>query len=45
MLILDVGLWSGFKRHMEISESFAQALVTVNNSSSHDLRDPSAEHF
>ncbi|KAI0125178.1 hypothetical protein BJ170DRAFT_584813 [Xylariales sp. AK1849] len=29
MLQLDIGLWSGFKRKMEIAESFAQPLVTM----------------
>ena len=27
---LDVGLWSGDKRKMEIAESFAQPLITVS---------------
>jgi hypothetical protein len=30
MIGLDVGLWSGFKRKMEIAESFAQPIVVVN---------------
>ena len=29
MLHLDVGIWSGFKRKMEIAESFVQPLLTV----------------
>jgi hypothetical protein len=29
MIGLDVGLWSGFKRKMEIAESFAQPIVVV----------------
>lgn len=29
MLTLDVGFWSGFKRKMEIAESFCQPLLTV----------------
>jgi hypothetical protein len=37
MLILEVGLWSGFKRYMEIAESFAQPIVTVSNSIYHNL--------
>jgi hypothetical protein len=28
--MLEVGLWSGFKRKMEIAESFALPLVTVS---------------
>jgi hypothetical protein len=30
MLCLDVGLWSGFKRKMELAESFGQPLITVS---------------
>lgn len=30
MLTLDVGIWSGFKRKMEIAESFLQPLLTVS---------------
>jgi hypothetical protein len=30
MLNLDVGIWSGFKRKMEIAESFLQPLLTVS---------------
>lgn len=30
MLSLDVGLWSGFKRKMELAESFLCPLVTVS---------------
>lgn len=30
MLVLDVGIWSGFKRKMEIAESFMQPLLTVS---------------
>jgi hypothetical protein len=30
MIGLDVGLWSGFKRKMEIAESFAQPIVVVS---------------
>ncbi|KAH9889249.1 hypothetical protein F4778DRAFT_773430 [Xylariomycetidae sp. FL2044] len=29
MLVLDIGLWSGFKRKMEIAESFVQPLMTM----------------
>ncbi|KAJ2904877.1 Nicotinate catabolism cluster-specific transcription factor [Zalerion maritima] len=29
MLTLDVGLWSGFKRKMEIAESFVQPVMTM----------------
>ncbi|KAI1500665.1 hypothetical protein F5X99DRAFT_429343 [Biscogniauxia marginata] len=29
ILVLDVGLWSGFKRKMEIAESFVQPVVTM----------------
>jgi hypothetical protein len=29
MIGLDIGLWSGFKRKMEIAESFAQPIVIV----------------
>ncbi|KAK2600678.1 hypothetical protein N8I77_010196 [Diaporthe amygdali] len=29
MLTLDVGIWSGFKRKMEIAESFLQPLLTM----------------
>ncbi|KAI1848243.1 hypothetical protein JX266_005956 [Neoarthrinium moseri] len=29
MLQLDIGIWSGFKRKMEISESFIQPLLTM----------------
>lgn len=29
MLYLDVGMWSGFKRKMEIAESFCQPVLTV----------------
>lgn len=28
-LVLDVGIWSGDKRKVEISESFSQCLVTM----------------
>ena len=31
MQILDIGLWSGFKRKMEIAESFVQPVMTVRN--------------
>jgi hypothetical protein len=34
---LDVGLWSGFKRKMEIAESFAQPVITVSLVISRDL--------
>lgn len=27
---LDVGLWSGFKRKMEIAESFAQPMIIAS---------------
>jgi len=30
MLNLDIGFWSGFKRKMELAESFTQPLLTVN---------------
>lgn len=30
MLSLEVGMWSGFKRKMEIAESFLQPLLTVS---------------
>jgi hypothetical protein len=30
MLSLDVGIWSGFKRMMEIAEGFLQPLLTVS---------------
>jgi hypothetical protein len=30
MLSLTIGMWSGFKRRTEISESFLQPLVTVS---------------
>ena len=30
MIGLDIGLWSGFKRKMEIAESFAQPIVIVS---------------
>jgi hypothetical protein len=33
-LCLDVGLWSGFKRKMEIAEGFAQPVITVRKSAS-----------
>ncbi|KAI0021396.1 hypothetical protein F4780DRAFT_770267 [Xylariomycetidae sp. FL0641] len=29
MLVLDIGLWSGFKRKMEIAESFVQPVMTM----------------
>ena len=29
ILLLDVGVWSGFKRKIEIAESFLLPLVTV----------------
>ncbi|KAI5925748.1 hypothetical protein F4810DRAFT_699971 [Camillea tinctor] len=29
MLVLDIGLWSGFKRKMEIAESFKQTILTM----------------
>ena len=29
-LELDIGLWSGYKRKMEIAESHAQPLITVS---------------
>jgi len=29
MQVLDIGLWSGFKRKMEIAESFVQPVMTV----------------
>lgn len=29
MLSLTIGMWSGFKRQTEISESFLQPMVTV----------------
>ncbi|KAL3422099.1 C6 transcription factor [Phlyctema vagabunda] len=29
MICLDIGLWSGFKRQMEIAESFAQPIVVM----------------
>ncbi|KAE9363819.1 hypothetical protein N431DRAFT_489671 [Stipitochalara longipes BDJ] len=29
MLCLDAGLWSGFQRPMEVTESFAQTLITM----------------
>ncbi|KAI0475949.1 hypothetical protein GGR56DRAFT_665797 [Xylariaceae sp. FL0804] len=29
MLVLDVGIWSGFKRKMEIAESFVQPVMTM----------------
>ncbi|KAI1335318.1 hypothetical protein F5Y15DRAFT_251127 [Xylariaceae sp. FL0016] len=29
MIVLDVGLWSGFKRKMEIAESFLQPVMTM----------------
>lgn len=32
VLELDIGLWSGFKRKMEMAESFLQPPVTVNES-------------
>jgi hypothetical protein len=30
VLILQIGLWSGDKRRVEIAESFAQPVVTVS---------------
>jgi hypothetical protein len=30
MLSLDAGLWSGFQRQMEVTESFGQTLITVS---------------
>jgi len=30
MLMLDVGLWSGFKRKMELAESFGQPVIVVS---------------
>jgi hypothetical protein len=30
MIGLDIGLWSGFKRKMEIAESFAQPITIVS---------------
>jgi hypothetical protein len=30
MIGLDIGLWSGFKRKMEIAESFAQPIIIVS---------------
>jgi hypothetical protein len=33
-LQLDIGLWSGDRRKMEIAESHAQPLVTVNEHTS-----------
>ena len=35
MIDLDLGLWSGFKRKMEIAESFLQPLMTVGPSLTH----------
>jgi hypothetical protein len=29
MIGLDIGLWSGFRRNMEIAESFGQPIVIV----------------
>jgi hypothetical protein len=29
MIGLDIGLWSGFKRKMEIAQSFAQPIIIV----------------
>lgn len=31
MQVLDIGLWSGFKRKMEIAESFLQPIMTVSD--------------
>ena len=31
MLSLNIGMWSGFKRRTEISESFLQPMVTVSS--------------
>ena len=31
MIGLDIGLWSGFRRNMEIAESFAQPIVVVSS--------------
>lgn len=31
MLLLDAGLWSGFQRQMELSESFEKTVVTVRD--------------
>lgn len=30
VISLDIGLWSGFKRKMEIAESFGQPVVAVS---------------
>jgi hypothetical protein len=30
MLLLDAALWSGFKKQMELAESFLEPLITVN---------------
>lgn len=34
VMYLDVGMWSGVKRKMEIAESFCQPVLTVSISSS-----------
>lgn len=31
MLLLDAGLWSGFQRQKELSESFEKTVVTVRD--------------
>lgn len=42
-LTLDVGIWSGDRRRMEIAESFAQCLVTMMRRGGH-FRQPSVTH-
>lgn len=42
MLSLEVGMWSGFKRKMEIAESFIQPLLTVG-AAQHDMTEPDVD--
>lgn len=37
MICLDVGLWSGIRRNMEIAESFGQPLIIVSPLTKHLL--------
>lgn len=37
MLFLDSGLWSGFRRQMELAESFGQPMITVNGPHSFNI--------
>jgi hypothetical protein len=45
MIGLDVGLWSGFKRKMEIAESFAQPIVVVRITIILCLNPPFSSHY